>query len=179
MAFHRPPKPVAEHGLNSLPPPRGAAAPPASTRRGGTPPGSCAPRHARAPVAARRTSWARTTATPRGRGGLEQHTERPVPFGQRRGGGARLRRTARTPAAPCSRRAPRPWCPRGDAAAEVDLEALDAGDDQKHGDGRERTAHAGYGVEQVHLAEVVRGHDSAAHGSEWPQVTSWSRHTSR
>ena len=73
----------------------------------------------------------------------------------------------------------RPWRPRGDAAAEVDLEALDAGDDQKHGDGRERTAHAGYGVEQVHLAEVVRGHDSAAHGAEWPQGTSWSRHTSR
>ena len=81
----------------------------------------------------------------------------------------RLRRTARTPAAPCSRRAPRPWRPRGDAAVEVDLEAFDAGDDQKHGDGRERTAHAG----------VVRGHDSAAHGAEWPQGTSWSRHTSR
>ena len=33
------------------------------------------------PAAARRTSWARTTATPRHRGRLEQHTELPVPLG--------------------------------------------------------------------------------------------------
>jgi hypothetical protein len=56
----------------------------------------------------------------------------------------------------------------GDAAAAVvDLEALDAGDERERGDGRERPSHASYGVEQVHLAEVVRGHDSAARGAEW------------